>query len=97
VFVDWSNFEIADMDWFRGEAYQKYFDFLERKGGFYYEVCFLTLDDVRIFADVLFFSDVCVLSNRDGATHPFIPSPSPSLPLDPKSTSLKRWDITTSR
>lgn len=33
----WSNFEIADMEFWRGEAYQVFFDFLERKGGFYYE------------------------------------------------------------
>jgi len=33
----WSNFEIADMDFWRGEAYMKYFDYLESKGGFYYE------------------------------------------------------------
>jgi alpha 1,2-mannosyltransferase len=33
----WSNFEIADMNFWRGEAYQKYFDYLESKGGFYYE------------------------------------------------------------
>ena len=35
------------MDFWRGEAYSAYFDFLDRKGGFYYEVlcpsafCFL--------------------------------------------------------
>ncbi|THH05742.1 hypothetical protein EW146_g9819 [Bondarzewia mesenterica] len=33
----WSNFEIADMDFWRGEAYMKFFDFLDSKGGFYYE------------------------------------------------------------
>ncbi|KAJ7449825.1 glycosyltransferase family 15 protein [Mycena latifolia] len=33
----WSNFEIADMDFWRGEAYSKFFEFLEAKGGFYYE------------------------------------------------------------
>ncbi|TFK29949.1 glycosyl transferase [Coprinopsis marcescibilis] len=33
----WSNFEIADMDFWRGEAYSTFFDFLESKGGFYYE------------------------------------------------------------
>ena len=33
----WSNFEIADMDFWRGEAYSKYFDYLDRTGGFYYE------------------------------------------------------------
>jgi hypothetical protein len=36
---DWSNFEIADMDFWRGEAYQAFFQYLESKGGFYYEVC----------------------------------------------------------
>ena len=34
----WSNFEIGDLDLWRGEAYTKFFDFLEEKGGFYYEV-----------------------------------------------------------
>jgi hypothetical protein len=34
----WSNFEIADLDFFRGRAYADFFDTLERAGGFYYEV-----------------------------------------------------------
>lgn len=33
----WSNFEIADMDFWRGEAYSKFFDHLDKTGGFYYE------------------------------------------------------------
>ncbi|KAK6457165.1 mannosyltransferase [Scheffersomyces xylosifermentans] len=33
----WSNFEIGDLNFFRGEAYNKYFDFLDQAGGFYYE------------------------------------------------------------
>jgi alpha 1,2-mannosyltransferase len=33
----WSNFEIADLDLWRGEAYSKFFEFLDSKGGFYYE------------------------------------------------------------
>jgi len=33
----WSNFEIADMDFWRSEAYTKFFEFLDSKGGFYYE------------------------------------------------------------
>ncbi|KAF9005663.1 glycosyltransferase family 15 protein [Cyathus striatus] len=33
----WSNFEIGDLDLWRGEAYSKFFDFLDEKGGFYYE------------------------------------------------------------
>ncbi|KAI0073984.1 glycosyltransferase family 15 protein [Panus rudis PR-1116 ss-1] len=33
----WSNFEIASMDFWRGEAYSKFFDTLDKTGGFYYE------------------------------------------------------------
>ncbi|KAJ7774840.1 glycosyltransferase family 15 protein [Mycena metata] len=33
----WSNFEIADMNFWRGEAYTTFFEYLEEKGGFYYE------------------------------------------------------------
>lgn len=33
----WSNFEIGNLEFFRGEAYGKYFDYLDRYGGFYYE------------------------------------------------------------
>jgi hypothetical protein len=34
----WSNFEIADLDFWRGEAYSKFFEYLDEQGGFYYEV-----------------------------------------------------------
>ncbi|KAH9484267.1 Alpha-1,2 mannosyltransferase KTR1 [Psilocybe cubensis] len=33
----WSNFEIASLDLWRSPAYSKFFDFLDKKGGFYYE------------------------------------------------------------
>jgi mannosyltransferase len=33
----WSNFEIADMDFFRTKAYQDFFEYLDKKGGFYFE------------------------------------------------------------
>ncbi|KAI1172792.1 glycolipid 2-alpha-mannosyltransferase [Nemania sp. FL0916] len=33
----WSNFEIADMDFFRSKAYQDYFEYLDKRGGFYHE------------------------------------------------------------
>ncbi|KAJ6500903.1 glycosyltransferase family 15 protein [Mycena sanguinolenta] len=33
----WSNFEIADMDFWRSEVYTKFFEFLDKTGGFYYE------------------------------------------------------------
>ncbi|KAI8362801.1 hypothetical protein BD560DRAFT_484020 [Blakeslea trispora] len=33
----WSNFEIGSLDFFRSERYLKYFDFLDKQGGFFYE------------------------------------------------------------
>ncbi|KAK3496337.1 nucleotide-diphospho-sugar transferase [Neurospora crassa] len=33
----WSNFEIANLDFFRGREYQDYFRYLDSKGGFYSE------------------------------------------------------------
>ena len=33
----WSNFEIADMDFFRSPEYREFFDFLDADGGFYFE------------------------------------------------------------
>lgn len=34
----WSNFEIADMDFWRSPAYSDYFSYLDSLGGFFYEV-----------------------------------------------------------
>ncbi|KAL1932123.1 hypothetical protein VTP01DRAFT_9179 [Rhizomucor pusillus] len=33
----WSNFEIGDLKFLRSEAYTKFFDYLDRAGGFFYE------------------------------------------------------------
>lgn len=33
----WSNFEIADMSFWRSKPYEAYFDYLDRSGGFFYE------------------------------------------------------------
>ena len=33
----WSNFEIADMRFFRSKLYSDYFDYLDQSGGFFYE------------------------------------------------------------
>ncbi|KAF9025585.1 glycosyltransferase family 15 protein [Hymenopellis radicata] len=60
----WSNFEIADMDFWRGDAYTAFFDHLDRKGGFYYErwgdapvhsraaALFLDRDAIHFFDDI---------------------------------------------
>jgi Glycolipid 2-alpha-mannosyltransferase len=36
--IVYNNFEISDLDFWRGKAYTAYFDHLDRSGGFYYEV-----------------------------------------------------------
>lgn len=33
----WSNFEIGDLNFFRSDQYQAYFEYLDRTGGFFYE------------------------------------------------------------
>ncbi|ODV79818.1 glycosyltransferase family 15 protein [Suhomyces tanzawaensis NRRL Y-17324] len=33
----WSNFEIANLNFFRSEAYNTFFNYLDKTGGFYYE------------------------------------------------------------
>ncbi|KAK9239253.1 nucleotide-diphospho-sugar transferase [Lipomyces kononenkoae] len=60
----WSNFEIADLNFWRSEAYTKYFQWLDEEGGFYYErwgdapvhsiaaSLFLPKDRIHHFADI---------------------------------------------
>lgn len=33
----WSNFEVGSLEFWRSEAYTKYFDYLDQNGGFFYE------------------------------------------------------------
>jgi mannosyltransferase len=33
----WSNFEIGNLDFWRGDRYQSFFNYLDRQGGFFYE------------------------------------------------------------
>lgn len=60
----WSNFEIADMDFWRDRAYSEYFDYLDKEGGFFYErwgdapvhsiaaSLFLNKDQLHFFNDI---------------------------------------------
>ncbi|KAI0086043.1 glycosyltransferase family 15 protein, partial [Irpex rosettiformis] len=76
----WSNFEIARLDFWRGEAYSKYFDFLESTGGFYYErwgdapvhsiaaSLFLRADQIHYFSDVGYEHSPNMHCPRDKAT-----------------------------
>ncbi|RLV84579.1 Glycolipid 2-alpha-mannosyltransferase 1 [Meyerozyma sp. JA9] len=63
----WSNFEIASLDLWRSEAYRKYFDYLDKAGGFFYErwgdapvhsiaaALFLSRDQIHFFNDVGYY------------------------------------------
>jgi hypothetical protein len=63
-YVVWSNFEIGALDLWRGEAYSKFFDFLDEQGGFYYErwgdapvhsigaALFANKDQIHFFNDI---------------------------------------------
>ena len=35
--MQWSNFEISNLDWLRSQAYIDFFDTLDQDGGFFYE------------------------------------------------------------
>lgn len=60
----WSNFEIADMDFWRSETYSRFFEHLDHAGGFYYErwgdapvhsiaaALFLPKDKLHFFSDI---------------------------------------------
>lgn len=76
----WSNFEIGDLDFWRGEAYTKYFDFLDSKGGFYYEVR-QTCTPSRTTSDIL--------SCSAGETRPFTASALHCSPKRNRSTSSR--------
>lgn len=63
----WSNFEIASLDLWRGEAYSAYFDYLDHAGGFFYErwgdapvhsigaALFLDRDELHHFGDLGYY------------------------------------------
>lgn len=60
----WSNFEIADMNLWRSQAYTDFFNYLDSKGGFYYErwgdapvhsiaaAMFLRRDQIHFFNEI---------------------------------------------
>lgn len=78
----WSNFEIGDLDFWRGKAYSDYFDFLEKKGGFYVRTPSLLIVQRRS----LTFTRTS--STSDGGTRPYTASePDSSLPRTKSSSS----------
>lgn len=63
----WSNFEVADLDFWRDKPYREYFDFLDHEGGFFYErwgdapvhsigaSLFLNKSEVHFFEDIGYY------------------------------------------
>lgn len=63
----WSNFEIGNLNFWRSEAYVKYFEFLDKAGGFFYErwgdapihsiavSLFLPMEKVHFFNDIGYY------------------------------------------
>jgi alpha 1,2-mannosyltransferase len=70
----WSNFEIGDLDFWRGEAYSAYFDHLEAAGGFYYE----RWGDAPVHS-----IGASLFAVRRVKQFPFLNSPGSSRPLSP--------------
>jgi hypothetical protein len=86
----WSNFEIANMEFWRGEAYMKFFEYLDSKGGFYYEVSPIIAHPFRIHRWVDSHDIFCFYSA--GAMRPSIQLPPQSSLLVIKSIFSTRSD-----
>ena len=79
-----SNFEIGDLNFFRGEANERYFDWLDKGGGFYYErfgdapihtlsvAMFVPKSEIWFFRDIGYQHDI----NRSVSSTPLFRSPS---------------------
>ncbi|KAJ2159443.1 hypothetical protein GGH15_005061 [Coemansia sp. RSA 562] len=76
----WSNFEIVDLSFYRSTAYQTFFDYLDRAGGFFYErwgdapvhsiaaALFLNASQIHYFDDIGYFHPSVLTCPRDART-----------------------------
>ncbi|KAI9794372.1 MAG: alpha 1,2-mannosyltransferase 2.4.1 [Peltula sp. TS41687] len=65
--IQWSNFEIGNLDWLRSQAYLDYFNSLDQDGGFFYErwgdapvhsiaaALMLNKNEIHFFDDIAYF------------------------------------------
>ncbi|KAL0564698.1 hypothetical protein V5O48_017342 [Marasmius crinis-equi] len=103
----WSNFEIADMDFWRGPAYTAFFEHLDSKGGFYYERwgdapvhsiaagLFLRRDQIHFFEDIGYQHDDwshCPLRDDLWEKGRCACDQGNSFDYDPWSSCKKHWD-----
>lgn len=84
----WSNFEIASLEFFRGEAYQELFEYLDSTGGFYYE---------RVSFELWHTDSLGKQANGNahfsGETHQCIPWPWECCWAKTRSITLRTWAI----
>ena len=77
----WSNFEIADMRFFRSKLYSDYFEYLDKTGGFYYErwgdapvhsiaaAFFLPRSQIHFFSDIGYRHSPYIRCPQDEESH----------------------------
>lgn len=77
----WSNFEIADLRFFRSKVYSDYFDFLDKSGGFFYErwgdapvhsiaaAFFLPQSQIHFFHDIGYRHSPYIRCPQDESSH----------------------------
>ncbi|KAL6941595.1 alpha 1,2-mannosyltransferase 2.4.1 [Hanseniaspora osmophila] len=73
----WSNFEVANLNFWRSEQYKSYFEFLDQSGGFFYErwgdapvhsiavALFLPKTSVKFFDTISYFHPPYIACPRD--------------------------------
>lgn len=104
----WSNFEVADLDFWRSKPYQEYFDFLDREGGFFYErwgdapvhsigaSLFLNKDEIHFFEDIGYFHvpfNSCPASEEDRLSKRCVCNPKDSFTWKGYSCTPKFYDV----
>ncbi|EIN06517.1 glycosyltransferase family 15 protein [Punctularia strigosozonata HHB-11173 SS5] len=103
----WSNFEIADMDFWRSEAYSTFFDYLDQKGGFYYErwgdapvhsiaaALFLPKDKLHFFNEIGYFHNPfthCPRGEQPWKEGRCACDQNTNFDYNPWSSCMNRWD-----
>ncbi|KAH3901250.1 related to Probable mannosyltransferase KTR5 [Saccharomycodes ludwigii] len=103
----WSNFEIARVDTFNNDLYNKYFQFLEESGGFWTErwgdapvhslgiSLFLNKEDVHYFRDIGYQHSTLghCPANAKGQQLPYVANPKYEQEIFPKYYDSSLWNF----
>ncbi|KAH9050757.1 glycosyltransferase family 15 protein [Lactarius hengduanensis] len=100
----WSNFEIGDMDFWRGDTYTRFFDFLDKKGGFYYErwgdapvhsiaaSIFLRKEQTQFFSDIGYRHEPFQICPQGEDWTKRRCSCDPTMNIDKSMSCIPRWE-----